>query len=328
MPGSDKNSEAASGSKNERSSLVTSPVIASQLAAAISTLLLHPLDVVRTRFMSQDSTPERRHSGRTYRRVWEAVRTMYRLEGVSALYRGWHVSLVGSVCAWGVYMWFYKTFSTALTHQGESDSFLRGDAAPFIASVMASVSSAVMCNPIWLMKTRLELAERIPHTASSSLVLASPTARMSENFLSLRRGVRYTARVSGWQAFWRGTSAQILLGIPNAMTLPLYEGILRRVARGEGDGHRTADVLFSSAVSKTVVCVLSHPLLLVKVRLQDHRAREGAVRYVGAIQTLCTCLRMQGFQGLCRGMGSSVLHTVPRAVVFYVLYEHFLAAVL
>eukprot|EP00796_Vickermania_ingenoplastis_P013307 gene13307-9144_t len=281
-------------------------VYASQAAGAASTLLLHPVDVVRTRFISQDYTVERRHNGLTYRRVLEAFARIYKDEGWRAFFRGCHVSILGSVCAWGVYMACYRAWTGASRCP-----------SPLAASLGASIVSAAVCNPIWLMKTRMELAE-----GAWGGRAAAPAA--SQPFLTLRSGVLFTLRTTGLSSFWRGTTAQILLGVPHAVTLPLYELLRRRLLlyRGESPSPNSLlDVVLCSTVAKSCVCVAAHPLLLLKTRLQDHRARRGPVQYTSLRQALRTSVELGGVPGLFRGVASSLLHTVPRAVLFYVLYE-------
>lgn len=340
---------------NSENSLSTTNVawkrtLASQMAGIVGCGLLHPLDVIRTRWMSQDFTKERQHNGTSYRGFLDAGRHILKMEGPRALLRGVHVACLGSAMAWGTYMccyqflgrWYVSIFSssddsgrTNGQHAKRWVSFF----LPYAFSCCSSVTSAVICNPIWLLKTRLQLAEGVGRQSSSS-VLAS-----TKNFYSLREAVVYTARTTGVLSFWRGTSAQVLLSVPHAISFPLYEFLqnqlqhryyhrreygcfsgLYSAAQEKGGNSFTpsaGDVLLCSSVSKAVTCVLSNPILLVKIRLQDYRAREGIVQYTSFCQTMRTGVALNGWKaGLFRGLTASLMHTVPRSCLFYLLYEN------
>lgn len=297
-------------------------LLASQSAGALSTVFFHPFDVLRTRYASQDFTKERQINGRTYGKLLEAARLIYQSEGWTAFWRGCQLSVIGSICAWGVYMLLYRELESKLIRL-----FSRGETSrvfPFVASLMASLVSAIVCNPIWLMKTRMEVAEKYRPAAASESV--------SLSFSSVRRGVQYTFRYSGLRSFWRGCSAQVLLGVPHSLTLPLYELLVQWASRCQGgkaksdaaSPHSALTIIGCSALSKGSVCVIAHPLLVAKTRLQDHRSRCGPTQYVSLVQTFRDSVAQNGARSLFRGLTASLLHTVPRAAAFYLLYEQFL----
>lgn len=317
--------------------------VASQLGGATSTILLYPIDVIRMRFMSQDGTRTREHNGQTYSSIKNAFRLIYKEEGgVRAFFRGCHVSVLGTVCAWGVYMYFYRCQCAwyevwQRKGAGQASSSGSGSSAStdqkkdrnsavywsatwqnllqrFGFSIVASCTSAVVCNPIWLLKTRMQLEEA-----------SARTMTVSRNFQTFRHGLVYTVKTTGLRSLWRGVSVQVLLGVPNAFNLPLYDTIKATIMGVTGRNELSVvEVCTCSTLTKVALSVFTHPLLVLKTRLQDHRARSGEVQYESFLQSAKTVWVRGGVAAFYRGMVASLCQTVPRSVLLFVFYEQFL----
>lgn len=310
--------------------------IASQLGSAASTILLYPVDVVRMRYMSQDGTATRQHNGQTYRNVAKAFRVIYREEGgLRPFFRGCHVSVLGSVCAWGIYMYTYRFLCSSyasllswrerrLNWDSDEMSSVRrliwltdtwtNLIQRFGLSMIASCISAIFCNPIWLLKTRMQLEEASARVTTTE-----------RHFATFRHGLTYTVQTSGVRSLWRGVSAQLLLALPNACNLPLYDTIKATVLRASGRSELSVvEVSLCSTVAKVSIVLLSQPILVLKTRMQDHRARLGDVQYRGLVQSLQTVYRRDGLLGFYRGTLPSLCQAVPRSVMMFVFYEKFL----
>ncbi|KAG5470512.1 hypothetical protein LSCM1_01756 [Leishmania martiniquensis] len=316
--------------------------IASQLGAATSTILLYPVDLIRMRFLSQDGTRTREHNGQTYRSIVKAFQLIYREEGgLPAFFRGCHVSVLGTFCAWGVYMYLYRHQCTwhearqkkreeahrsgrGLSGSPEKDPLAADGWATwqnlqqrFGFSIIASCAAAAVCNPIWLLKTRMQLEET-----------SARTAGLPRNFRTFRGGLLHTVQTTGVRSLWRGTSAQIVLAVPNAFHLPLYDFIKTVIVEVSRRSELSVlEVCFCSTLTKVVLALVCHPVMVVKTRLQDHRAHAGEIQYCSFLQATKTIWQRGGTTAFYRGTASSLCQTVPRSVLMFVGYEQFLKLV-
>jgi solute carrier family 25 (mitochondrial folate transporter), member 32 len=283
--------------------------IASQVAGFTSTIAFYPLDVVKMRFMSQDGTTTRQHNNTTYTSLLRSTQTILREEGVRALYRGAHVAVGGSVAAWGVYMYLYRSLLHVLERM-EGGGMQGAFHAKVMASVVASSASALASNPIWLIKTRMQLEERHKHSG------------VPGEYSGFWRSASVVIRNSGLRGLWVGSSAQILLGVPNALNFPIYESIkgLRMRQTGKTSLDLT-EVCLCTTITKTILAMLSHPLFLVKTRLQDQRSHQGAVQYTSLPQALRLILQREGALGLYRGVIPALAQAIPRSITQFVVYE-------
>lgn len=289
-----------------------SPVVfhtfSAQFASAVSTACFYPFDVLKTRFMSQDGTAVRQHNGMTYRSLTSSFRTIYREEGIRTLFRGLPVALSGAITAWGMYMCCYRFLCNAT----ETTSYVGRSGV----SVLASMASTLTACPIFLIKSRMQLEEsRAAH----------------HHYRTFRSGLRHIISTEGMRALWRGGTLNLWLVFPYCFNIPTYDFFKSQILRYRGrqlDSNTTSptlslvDVAVCSGMTKVFLLMLSHPVMMLRVRIQDQRSTAGEIQYRGVIQSIRTVLRTQGPRGMYRGFFPSLIHTLPRSVLHYCVYEY------
>jgi solute carrier family 25 folate transporter 32 len=180
---------------------LSSNAIAGVAAGFSSSVITHPLDVVKTRFQVR---PRRRchtehytaasaawltarsvcqvHDGikthvPKYRSTLHALVQIARSEGVVTLYAGLSPNLLGSTVSWGSYFYCYNLLrGLARREQHLLDS--AGQLGPLVNLTCATCSGFLTClatNPIWLVKTRLQLQQgRLASDATAHGVRCCP----------------------------------------------------------------------------------------------------------------------------------------------------------
>lgn len=289
---------------------VRSHLYSAQLASAVSTACFYPFDVLRTRFMSQDGTSVRQHNGTTYHSVRRSLRMIYRQEGHRSLFRGLPVALIGAITAWGMYMGCYRLFC----NWTEVTSFY---GRALVSMVASSISTITVC-PIFLIKSRMQLEESKMggHT----------------HYKTFRSGIRHAVQNGGFRTLWRGGSLHLWLVIPHSLNLPIYDFLKyymlsyhqwkREPSMSADYSLDLAEVICCSTITKVLVLLLSHPMMVIRVRLQDQRSHQGSIQYRSVAQAVRTTLKLQGVRGMYRGFKSSLIHTLPRSVLHYIIYEY------
>ncbi len=124
-------------------------LVAGVSGGVVSTLVLHPLDVLKIRF-AVDTTSQLTSSG-----ISKAFHSIFRNEGVRGLYKGVTPNVAGAGSAWGFYFLFYQSIKTEL-QKGDSKAAL-SPGYHMLAASEAGVLTLLMTNPIWVVKTRLVL---------------------------------------------------------------------------------------------------------------------------------------------------------------------------
>lgn len=99
-----------------------------------------------------------------YRNTLHALIQIVRTEGVRTLYAGLSPNLLGSTVSWGSYFYCYNLLrGVARREERLLDS--AGQLGPFVNLTCATCSGFLTClatNPIWLIKTRLQLQQGLP----------------------------------------------------------------------------------------------------------------------------------------------------------------------
>ncbi len=178
------------------------------------TLILSPLEVIKTRLQSSKSPKTYIHNAAGATTVhpsaqglqikffaqsttWITLRHLVRTEGVGALWRGIVPNLTGVVPARAVYFFTYnhlKTASTAYLGPAYRDSPI----IHILSSCTAGFTCATLTNPIWLVKTRLQLNRQ-------TVQFVPPSGRLADT--PTLRCIRQVYEKEGIAGFYRGLTA-------------------------------------------------------------------------------------------------------------------------
>jgi len=126
-----------------------------------------------------------------------ALRSIYQQEGLTALWRGTGPTLVGVMPARAIHFSSYTKIKHSLIdlNSGKESSWIHLSAA-----AMAGIITSTATNPIWLVKTRMQLQSNNGATASSGL----PVYRNSFHCLV------QVGRTEGLRGLYKGLSASYL----------------------------------------------------------------------------------------------------------------------
>lgn len=188
-------------------------------------IVTSPLDVLRTRLQSdfyqrtpQSSAPSPGTTipKSTGHKTVSIIGNIYKAEGWRAFFRGLGPSLAGVVPATAIKFYVYgncKRIGSQVLGYGEDSTLVHAQAA-----ISAGVATATATNPIWLVKTRLQL-DRAQTTTG--------TRRYRNSLDCIQQVLRY----EGLRGLYRGLSASYLGSAETALHLVLYErlkGIMHR----------------------------------------------------------------------------------------------------
>ncbi|XP_048229875.1 folate transporter 1, chloroplastic isoform X3 [Ricinus communis] len=144
----------------------------------------HPLDVVRTRFQVHDG---RVSSLPAYKNTAQAILSITRFEGLKGLYAGFLPSVLGSTVSWGLYFFFYGRAKQRYSKNRDEKL------SPGLHLASAAEAGALVClctNPIWLVKTRMQLQTPLHQIQPySGLYDALKTIMREEGWSALYKGI-------------------------------------------------------------------------------------------------------------------------------------------
>ncbi|KAG0268655.1 hypothetical protein DFQ27_006157 [Actinomortierella ambigua] len=298
-------------------------------------LVTSPLDVVKTRLQSSlyKSAP-----GSTAQRGLASVLGhikdtclilghIYTKEGPRALYKGLGPNLVGVIPARAINFATYgngKKLFTELNHGKETTMVHLSSAAT------AGVVTATMTNPIWLIKTRMQLQQEGVRQYRNSLDCIVQILRM-EGIRGLYKGLSasYLGVAEGtiqWVIYeqlkttlaeHRRQRREILnvAGTPgSASTMATYKV-------GGKEMEEWVHYLGAAGVAKFVASAITYPHEVLRTRLRQVPMKGEAPKYTGLKQTFQLVLKEEGVAALYGGLTAHMMRVVPNAAIMFFCYE-------
>ena len=287
-------------------------LVAGVLSGLLSSGLLHPLDVIKTRYQVQDGLV----NALRYSSLAGAVRDVHAGEGVRGFYRGMAPALLGSGASWGLYFYFYEACKRRLREGGGGGGAPLSPAQHAYAAWEGGTVTCLFTNPVWLVKTRMQLQTG----AGAGAAAAGGYASMAHAFASI-------VREEGPLGLYRGLAPALLLTLHGVVQFVTYEALKAHLGVAADGGSADAGALLGAGVlSKVAAVTLTYPYQVTKSRLQQ-RAVAGAPAYSGLLHCLVTTGRREGVRGFYRGFLANLLRVAPQSALTLLLYERIRGAV-
>ncbi|THH09719.1 hypothetical protein EW145_g1801 [Phellinidium pouzarii] len=241
---------------------------------------------------------------------------IYQNESPRALFKGLGPTLVGVIPARSINFFTYgngKHVFANTFNNGEENSYVHLTAAAF-----AGIVTGTCTNPIWVVKTRMQLS-------ASERNVPSAVAESSRQ-KSLAGGswpvIKKIAREEGVRGFYKGLSASYLGVTEGTIQWTLYERLKRITASAEGKGgvSEWLGMLGSAGTAKCVASLITYPHEVLRTRLRQPLVN-GKMKYTGLLQTLRLVIAEEGTRSLYGGLSAHLMRVVPNAAVMYAIYE-------
>ncbi|KAJ6567377.1 mitochondrial carrier domain-containing protein [Mycena vulgaris] len=273
-------------------------------AGTVAVLCMNPLDLLKVKFQVATTNPTWRD--------WEAH---LRQEGWKGLYRGLGPNIAGNASSWGLYFLFYNMLKKRATDDDPSAPLSSGTI--LLCSAQASAVTAIMTNPIWVVKVRM-------FTTRSD----SPTA-----YRGVWHGFSSIVRSEGVLGLFRGTSLA-LFGVSNgAIQFVAYERMKRwgfelKKKQFELAGRpwttdvdKLSNTAYSvmSGGSKIAALAVTYPYQVVRSRIQNNATTH---LYPTIPATIRRTWAQEGVRGFYRGLGTNLVRVLPGTCVTFVVYEN------
>lgn len=179
------------------------------------------------------------------------------------------------------------------------------DAWPDLLKRTIGALTAVITNPIWVVKTRM-LSTSSSHPGAYSSVL---------------NGTRQIYVTDGIAGFYRGLVPSLFGVSHGALQFMAYEQL--KIYRGSSNPRlrqelSAFDFLVLSGLAKIFAGSATYPYQVVRARLQAYDADK---TYKSARDVLVQVWRQEGISGFYKGLGPNLLRVLPSTWVTFLVYE-------
>ncbi|XP_076897845.1 folate transporter 1, chloroplastic-like [Bidens hawaiensis] len=286
--------------------------VAGSVAGLATVTFSHPLDVVRTRFQVYDG---RNPNLPNYKNTPHALFTIARSEGLRGLYAGFLPAVLGSSISWGLYFYFYNSAKQRyMKNQDESSARIH-----LASAAEAGGLVCLLTNPVWVVKTRLQLQNPQHH--------GRPYSGLSDAFKTILKD-------EGWRALYKGLSPGLFLVAHGAIQFTAYEELRKIIvdfrhkqnssSDSSSDLLTTGDYAALGASSKLAAILATYPFQVIRSRVQQRPSIDGVPRYIDSRHAMEKTARLEGIRGFYRGITANLLKNLPAASITFIVYENVL----
>lgn len=300
----------------------------------------------------------------------QIIRDIYVNEGPKALFKGLGPTLVGVVPARAINFSTYAQMKTVLastfpslspthsglvpvTHNGATAA-AGAESSPYIhlgAAAIAGIVTSTATNPIWVVKTRLQLEARqlennqkaasltSSSSSTSNAAKAAASALKPANPVVPGAGAVTSKLIPAWtmtkdilskegiRGMYKGMSASYLGVSEGVIQWVLYER-LKKISTQTYPGQPTRSklaewvgIVGSSGGAKMVASLITYPHEVIRTRLRQAPNPGAMPKYTGLLQTLRLVIAEEGAASLYGGLSAHLMRVVPNAACMFTIYE-------
>lgn len=274
-------------------------LIAGISGGVTSTLILHPLDVIKIRFAVNDG---RLQTVPKYTGIVNAFSTIFKKEGIRGLYRGVTPNVWGAGTSWGLYFLFYNSLKNWL-RDGDTNVSL-GPGTHLLIASQSGLLTLLITNPIWVVKTRL--------------CLQYSNEKQYSGMVDCLFKIFQTEGIRG---YYKGLVPGIFGVSHGAVQFMVYEELKKEYCIYQSQPLNTKlstiEYLTFAATSKLVAAATTYPYQVMRARLQRKDCD-----YAGLIDCIKQTWGYEGWRGFYKGLGTNLLRVTPATMITFVTYEN------
>lgn len=221
------------------------------------------------------------------------------------------MNLVGNSAGWALYFLWYRQAKDAIrAYRGYSATQNLTAVDYLAASTVSGVLSAVITNPIWVVKTRML-------STSATDVGAYP---------GLFHGLRSIWQKEGLRGCFHGLTPTLVGVSHGSLYFLAYEKLNnwrrdRKAVQGQSTQLSNADTIMNSTLSKLWAGTITYPHQVLRARMQTQNRFPGQPN-MGLIQLVRSVWNNEGALGFYKGMFPNLLRVVPSTCITFLVYEN------
>ncbi|KAE8290177.1 Mitochondrial 2-oxodicarboxylate carrier Solute carrier family 25 member 21 [Larimichthys crocea] len=274
-------------------------IIAGGSAGLVEICLMHPLDVVKTRFQIQRGTSD----PNSYKSLGDCFRTIFRNEGVLGFYKGILPPILAETPKRAVKFFTFEQYKKLLNLTPLSPGMIF-----CVAGLGSGLTEAVVVNPFEVVKVSLQ-ANRDSFKEQPSSFAQARRIMNSDGFglKGLNKGLTSTLGRHGvFNMIYFGFYFNVKDAIPSNPD-PTLE-FLRKFAIGLTSG--------------TISSCVNIPFDVAKSRIQGPQPVPGEIKYRTCFQTMGLVYREEGYLALYKGLVPKIMRLGPGGAVMLLVYEY------
>ncbi|KAM9148255.1 mitochondrial 2-oxodicarboxylate carrier isoform 2-T2 [Pangshura tecta] len=257
-------------------------------AGLVEICLMHPLDVVKTRFQIQRGKTD----PTSYKSLGDSFRTIFRTEGLFGFYKGIFPPIMAETPKRAVKFFTFEQYKKLLGHASLSPGVTFA-----VAGLGSGLTEAVVVNPFEVVKVSLQ-AKRNAFTEQPS------------TFVQARQII--TTEGLGFRGLNKGLTATLgRHGVFNMVYFGFYFNVKNIIPVNEEPTLEFLRKFGIGLVSGTIASIINIPFDVAKSRIQGPQPEPGEIKYRTCFKTMATVYKEEGFLALYKGLVPKIMRLGP-----------------
>lgn len=244
-------------------------------------------------------------------------------------------SIIGSTVAWGSYFWAYDIAKRTVRQRTGQQQL--GAVSHLTCAAAAGTFVSILTNPIWVVKTRLQVQSRRQSIGIKNDFHGSNGRPAIVPYAGFLDCLVQISRKEGIRGLYKGLLPSLFLVSHGAIQFMAYEDLKQRIPAVRSvltsvlSPHQhqhqvplptasSFDIAACGALSKLIATLATYPSQVLRSRLQQ-RMDIRALRYAGVIDTFRQTLSREGIRGCYKGLLPHVLRVMPQSAITFLMYE-------
>eukprot|EP00732_Lithocolla_globosa_P005888 Lithocolla_globosa_v1_NODE_6424_length_1090_cov_2.584541.p1 type:complete len:285 gc:universal NODE_6424_length_1090_cov_2.584541:197-1051(+) len=248
-----------------------------------STIATYPLLNVATRLQALDKD--------TKTSTVDFALKLVKEDGFASLFRGVNSAITATAFTQSVFYYWYESIKARFEGSKKTPLTVTEN---LIISSLAGAITAVMCNPFWVVNTRLSVMRKSEQNKNTGTLQVISSIIKSE----------------GITAFFSGViPSLILVSNPAIMYVVAEQLKTRLIAMRSPNPLSDIDFFILGLLSKLVASTVTYPYIFAKTQLQAKKGKN-------TMEIISRVTKEEGLLGLFRGYRPRILSSVLTAAIF------------
>ncbi|XP_035116255.1 mitochondrial 2-oxodicarboxylate carrier isoform X1 [Callithrix jacchus] len=261
--------------------------------------LMHPLDVVKTRFQIQRCATD----PNSYKSLGDSFRMIFQVEGLFGFYKGILPPILAETPKRAVKFFTFEQYKKLLGYVSLSPALTFT-----IAGLGSGLTEAIIVNPFEVVKVGLQANRNTFAEQPSTIGYA-----------------RQIIKKEGWglQGLNKGLTATLgRHGVFNMVYFGFYYNVKNMIPVNKDPTLEFLRKFGIGLLSGTIASVINIPFDVAKSRIQGPQPVPGEIKYRTCFKTMATVYQEEGILALYKGLLPKIMRLGPGGAVMLLVYEY------
>ncbi|KAM9294013.1 mitochondrial 2-oxodicarboxylate carrier [Gastrophryne carolinensis] len=274
-------------------------ILAGGSAGLVEICLMHPLDVVKTRFQIQRNKSD----PSSYQGLGDCFRRIYRTEGLLGFYKGILPPILAETPKRAVKFFTFEQYKKLLMPLSLPPAWVFA-----IAGLGSGLTEAIVVNPFEVVKVSLQ--------ANRNAYAQQPSTIAQARCIIQREGL-------GLKGLNKGLTATLgRHGVFNMVYFGFYFNVKNSFNVNQDARLEFLRKFTIGLASGTLASIINIPFDVAKSRIQGPQPVPGVIKYRSCWKTIVIVYKEEGFFALYKGLLPKIMRLGPGGAVMLLVYEY------